>query len=203
MCLILQYNALKSTVLQHSSWHTGRALSEQTGSCWPEEGAMAGDGRAEGSAAAGGRGQAAASLVFDVDGPGSACWIQFCLPSWKNDPVLSGSFLLVDHTVALDGILNSCCNLPVLLTFGACDSKATRASSDEETPLAISCVVQRFGASVNLFLLSLSVLSLGLQFHLFTSLHSNHCHFCSIVIAWYFLAVPGTSMLLLHLLLES
>ena len=41
-----------------------------------------GDGRAEGSSAIGGGGQAAISLTPDIDGSGSGpCWIQFYLPS--------------------------------------------------------------------------------------------------------------------------
>ena len=45
---------------------------------------------------------------------------------------------------------------------------------------------------------------LGLQFHLFASLHSlHHFHFCfHHYITWCFLAVPATSLLLLCLLLD-
>ena len=43
-----------------------------------------GAGRAEGSLAIGVGGQAAVSLTLDIDGIGSG-WIQFYLPSSKND----------------------------------------------------------------------------------------------------------------------
>ena len=68
-CLILQYNALKSTVVQYNSWHI-RAGIEWTGkkSYWLQEGVEVGDGRAAGSSAIGDGGQAAISLTPDVDG---------------------------------------------------------------------------------------------------------------------------------------
>ena len=51
-----------------------------------------GDDRAEGLSAIGEGGQAAMSLMPDVDGTGSGSLleIQFYLPSWNNDPVMPG-----------------------------------------------------------------------------------------------------------------
>ena len=50
-----------------------------------------GDGRAEGFSAIRDGGQTAISLTLDVDGQVLVpCWIQFDLPSRKNDPVMSG-----------------------------------------------------------------------------------------------------------------
>ena len=52
-----------------------------------------GDGRAEGSAATGNGGRAAASLTPGVDGTGSGSLLDAALsnPLDKNDPVMSGS----------------------------------------------------------------------------------------------------------------
>ena len=65
--LILQYSTLKSTVVQYNSWHTGAGI-EWTGKkiYWLEEGEK--DGRAEGSSAVGDGGQAAVSLMPDING---------------------------------------------------------------------------------------------------------------------------------------
>ena len=76
----------------YNSRHAG-AGTEWTGKkrYWLEEGEEAGDGRAEGPSAAGGRGQAATSLMPDADGTGSGpCWIRFYLPSGEKDSVMSG-----------------------------------------------------------------------------------------------------------------
>ena len=110
-----------------------------------------GDGRAEGSSAIGDGGQAAISLTPDVDGTGSGSLldsiyllekaIQRCLGS-------SSFFLVIDDTVALDCILNGCCNLRVLLYVWVLCLKTNSASSNKENPLAISCVVNLFGSSV-------------------------------------------------------
>ena len=52
---------------------------------------MVGDGGAEGSSAIGDGRQAAISFTPDVDGKSSvSLLIQFCLSSYKNDPVMSG-----------------------------------------------------------------------------------------------------------------
>ena len=62
---------MKSTVVQYNNWHTGPASSEQERSVTMEEGEEVGDGRAEGLSAIGDGGQAAISLMPDVDGTGS------------------------------------------------------------------------------------------------------------------------------------
>ena len=63
-----QYRTLKSTVAQSNSWHTGAGI-ERADKKSPQlaAGEGEGDGRAEGSLAIGGGGQAAMSLVPDVD----------------------------------------------------------------------------------------------------------------------------------------
>ena len=55
----------------YNIWHTGAGIETGKKSYWLEEGERAGDGRAEGSSAIGDGGQAAVSLVPDVDGTGS------------------------------------------------------------------------------------------------------------------------------------
>ena len=89
--LILQYSTLKSTVVQYNIWCTGVGI-EWTGkkSYWLEEEEEVGDGRAEGLSAIGDGGQAAISLMPDVDAQVLVpCWIQFYLSAWKNDPGMS------------------------------------------------------------------------------------------------------------------
>ena len=125
--LIWKYSILKSTVVQNNrGWYWVNKKSY-----WLE-GVRVGDGRAEGASETGDRGQAAIpyqQLMAQVLVP---CWIQFCLPSWKTIQwCLSGSsfFLIIDATVALDYILNGCCNLHVPSYIGACASKPNSASS--------------------------------------------------------------------------
>ena len=73
-----------------------------------------GDGRAEGWSAVGDGGQAAISLTPDVDGTGSGSLLDSILSSLLKKCLGSSSFFLViDDTVALDCILNGCCNLCV------------------------------------------------------------------------------------------
>ena len=77
-----------------------------------------GDGRAEGSSTIGDRGQAAISLMPDVDGTGSGSLLDSILPTllkkWSSDVwVVALFFLVIDGTVALDCILNGCCKLCV------------------------------------------------------------------------------------------
>ena len=90
--LTLQYSTLKSTVVWYNSRHRGAGL-QWTGkkSYWLEEGEEVGGGRAEGSPAVGDRGQAAISLLPDVDGTGSGSLLDSILStSWKNYTVRSG-----------------------------------------------------------------------------------------------------------------
>lgn len=69
-----------------------------------------GDGRTEELSATRVRGQLANSLMLDIDGTGFGFLLDWKnWPSWKNDPVMSGSCsfsLIIDDTVALEGILN-------------------------------------------------------------------------------------------------
>ena len=69
MLLILQHSTLKSTQYSTTAgtqdWHGVKRRQELL------TGEAVGDGRTEGSAATGDRGQAALSLSFDVDGTGS------------------------------------------------------------------------------------------------------------------------------------
>ena len=72
-------------------------------------------------------------------------------------------FLIIHDSVALDCILNGCCNLRVPFYIQVLHLKTNSASSDKENPLAASCIV-------NLWFFSYS-------FPL--SLHSlNYFHFC-------------------------
>ena len=78
-----------------------------------------GDGRAEGSSAIGDGGQAAISVMPDVDGTGSGSLLDSILsPLLKKRSsdvwVVALFFLVLDDIVALDCILNGCCNLRVL-----------------------------------------------------------------------------------------
>ena len=63
---------MRSTVVQYNSWHTGAGI-KRTGKKTDGlgEGEDVGDGRAEGSSAVGGRGQAEMSFTPDVDDKGS------------------------------------------------------------------------------------------------------------------------------------
>ena len=78
-----------------------------------------GDGRAEGSSAIGDGGQAAVSFMPDIDGTGSGFLLDSILSTLLKKMIqrcLSGSFffLVIDGTIAVDCILNGCCNLHVL-----------------------------------------------------------------------------------------
>ena len=78
--IVLQYNTLKSTVVQYNSWHMG-ADTERTGekSYRREKAGQEGDGGAQGSSAVGDGGQFHSCLMLtQVLIP---CWIQFYLPS--------------------------------------------------------------------------------------------------------------------------
>lgn len=71
------YSTLKSPVVQYSSWHTG-AGTEWTGerSHWLAEGEEVEDSRAEASSEIGDGGQAAMSLMPDVNGAGSGSLLE-------------------------------------------------------------------------------------------------------------------------------
>ena len=65
---MFQYNTLKSTVLQYNSWHTGTGI-HWTGKKLPTGGGTeVEEGRADVSSSIGGGGQAAISLMPDIDG---------------------------------------------------------------------------------------------------------------------------------------
>ena len=89
--LTLQYSTLKSTVVQYSCWHMVTGVNKK--SYWLEEEQEVGDGRAEGSSAVGIEGKlqfnSCLMLMAKVLVP---CWIQFYLPSWKNNPVMSQQY---------------------------------------------------------------------------------------------------------------
>ena len=75
---MLRYNTLKSTVLQYNGWHTGTGI-QSTGRKLPpslEEGQKVGEGTADGPSATGGGGQAAISLMPDIDGTGSGSLLE-------------------------------------------------------------------------------------------------------------------------------
>ena len=78
----------------------------------------------------------------------------------------SSFFLIIDDVVALDFVLNGCCNLHALfyLHSDPKPQKTNSASWNKESPLVIFCVVDLFCSSV---CSSSSCLcpSLGLQFH--------------------------------------
>ena len=74
MFLIGQYSTLRSTVVQYKSWHAGTV--NRTEAVLMEEGEEVGDGRAEGSSATGDGGQAAVSLMPDVDGTRSGSLLE-------------------------------------------------------------------------------------------------------------------------------
>ena len=125
---------------------------------------MVGDGSAEGSSAIEDRGQAAISFMPDIDGRGSGSLLDSILSTLLKITqwCLGGSsfFPITDDIVALDCILNGYRNF--YIPFRSSATKTNSASSSKENPLAISCIVnlQFFRY---FFLLSLFVLSLGLQ----------------------------------------
>ena len=78
-----------------------------------------GDDGAKGSSAIGDGGQAAISLTPDIDGRGSGSLLDSILSTLLKKGssdfwVVALFFLVIDDMVALDCILNSCCNLCVL-----------------------------------------------------------------------------------------
>ena len=89
--LITQYLEKYSSV--HNSWHIGTDIKRKgKKGYWLEEEEV-GDGRAEGRSAIRDKGQAAISLmpgtwqsVAQILAP---CWVQFYLPSWEKDAVMS------------------------------------------------------------------------------------------------------------------
>ena len=70
-----------------------------------------GDGRAEGLSAIGDEGQAAISLMPDVDGTGSGSLLDSILSTLlkKNDPVMSGQ--------VMSTIFSPCSTLSIIFTF--------------------------------------------------------------------------------------
>lgn len=120
---------------------------------WLEDGEEVGDGRAEVSSTVGDGGQAAISFTPDTDGTGSGFLldsilsallkklIQWCVGS-------SPLFLIRDDMIAVDCILNGCCNLPVPFCTHVLCLKTNSASSDRENAPAISCVMNLFSSSV-------------------------------------------------------
>ena len=77
-----------------------------------------GDGRAERSSAIGDGGQAAVSLMPDVDGTGSGSLLDSVLSTLLKKQssdvwVVALFFPIIDDTVTLDFILKGCCNLRV------------------------------------------------------------------------------------------
>ena len=112
-----------------------------------------GDGRAEGLSATREEGQAALSLIPDVDGtcPGSLLdSILSALFKKKNHTVISELclFLAIDRSVALDCVLNGCCNLHVLFYIQVLCLKKLPTSSNIENPLVIPCIMNPFSSSV-------------------------------------------------------
>ena len=84
--LILWCNTLKDTIVQYNNWHTEAGiLWTDKMIYWLEEGEEMGDGRADGSSAAGDGGQAAASLMPDVDGIGSGSLLDSVLFTLLNE----------------------------------------------------------------------------------------------------------------------
>ena len=81
-----------------------------------------GDGRAEGLSAIGDGRQAAISLMPDVDGRGSGSLLDSILSTLlrrRSSDVWAVALFFSSMTqVALDCILNGCCNLHVLLYIG-------------------------------------------------------------------------------------
>ena len=107
-----------------------------------------GDGRTEGSSTIGDGGQAAIfhlMLMAQVLVPRG---IQFYLRSGKKMAQQhlgsSSFFLVIGDMVALDCILDGCCNLHEPSRA----SKTNSASSNKAIPLAIYCIMNLFGSSV-------------------------------------------------------
>ena len=128
-----------------------------------------GDGRAEGSSAIGYVGQAAISLMPDVDGTSSGSLLDSILSTFLKKTIQcclgsSSFFLVVDDIVALDCILNGCCNLRALFYLQVPCLKTNSAASKKENPLTIDCIVNLFGSSVTYPSCCLFILCLGLQF---------------------------------------
>ena len=133
--VISQYSTLKGKVVQCNNWHTGVGI-EWMGkkNYWWEEGEKVGDSRAEGSSTIGDGGQAAISLQSDVDGTGSDSLLDSVLSTLLEKMIhwclgSSPFFLLIDDTVALDCILNGCCNLLVLFCIWILFLKNSASSS--------------------------------------------------------------------------
>ena len=67
------------------------------------------------------------------------CWIHFYLPSltkWSSDIwIVDLFFRIIDDMVALDCILNSCCNLPVPFSVQVPCLKTNSASLNKEHPV--------------------------------------------------------------------
>ena len=82
---IVQYLDQYSSPIQYC-WNTGAGIEwTDKMSYWLEEGEEVGDGRAEGSSAAGDGGQAAALLMPDVDGIGSGSLLDSVLFTLLNE----------------------------------------------------------------------------------------------------------------------
>ena len=72
----------KYSGIQYNSWQTGWHLENRQEVFLAGGGERLADGRGEGLSATGDRGQAAISLMPDIDGTGLVpCWIQFYPPS--------------------------------------------------------------------------------------------------------------------------
>ena len=144
--------------VQYNSWHTGVGIVwTDKKSYWLEEGR--GGGRWQNWSTVSVRRQRA-SCNFTP----APCWIQFYLPSWNNDPECSLLFLVIDDTVALDCILNGCCNLPAPFYFWVLYLKTLPVPPEiKKISLSFSAPWKSLVLQ-SLLSLSLFVLSLGLQF---------------------------------------
>ena len=107
-----------------------------------------GDSRAEGLSAI--------SLKPNTDGTGSGCLLDsvlsILLKKLPSDAwVVVLFFPIIDDMVALDYILNSCCDLCVPFYVWVPCLKTNSASPDKENLLDISCVINLLGSSVTSF----------------------------------------------------
>ena len=106
-----------------------------------EEGEVGGS-RAEGLSAIGDRGQAAISLMSDVDGTGSCFLLDSILSTLLKKRssdvwVVALFFLVIDEMVALDCILNGCCivRVPFYVWVGPVPQKLTAPPQIKKIPL--------------------------------------------------------------------
>ena len=148
--LILWCNTLKDTIVQYNNWHTEAGiLWTDKMIYWLEEGEEMGDGRADGSSAAGDGGQAAISLTSDIDGIRSGSFLlSTLLKKWSSDVWAVALFSChrwhSSTGLHFEQLLQHLCTV---LHFGSCASKTNSVSANKKIPFlspasSISSVLQ-------------------------------------------------------------